>query len=438
MEFFRVTRMDQHYDVIVVGSGPGGATVAREMAKNKKKVLLLERGGRMEHVGNTIAMGLMSKRFGLTFSREKGWIVSVHNYGGASMFSAGCAIPPPESIFGPLGIDLAAEAREARSELWINTLPDELIGRSNLMVLEAAHDLGYHWEKIDKFIDPMKCLPECADCMLGCTRGAKWTSRVYGDEAMALGADVVLHTTVKRVITENGQAVGVEASRWGKTVRYFGKHVVLSAAVGSPIILRNTGIPEAGKGFTCDWLQFVGGIVPGLSSYRANPMSVGTLEHYESDGIAILPVFPGWAAFAMQLLLKGPRNLPSFMNLPRYTGIMVKIQDEVNGEIYSDNDFSKPITRQDKKRLAKGTGIIRRILKKLGAPDSSIIELDPIGAHPSSSCRIGAVVDTNLQTKIDNLYVCDSSVFPRSLGLPVVWTAVSLGKRLSKHLQKRL
>ena len=430
--------MDKEYDVIVVGSGPGGATVAREMAKNKKKVLLLERGGRINQVGNTISMALMSKRFGLTLSREKGWIVSVHNYGGASMLSAGCAVPPPEIVFGSVGIDLSDEAEEAREELWIAKLPDELVGKTNLMVLEAANDLGYHWGKIDKFIDPSKCLPDCADCMLGCSRGAKWTSRVYGDEAMDLGADVVLHTKVKRVITENGKATGVEALQWGRPVRYFGKSVVLSAAVGSPIILKNTGIEEAGKGFTCDWLQFVGGIVPGLSTYRANPMSVGTLEHYESDGIAILPVFPGWAAFTMQLLLMGPKNLPSLINLPRYTGIMVKIRDEVKGEIYADSDFSKPITEQDRKRLKKGTGIIKRVLKKLGASDSTIVELDPIGAHPSSTCRIGVVVDKNLQTKIKNLYVCDSSVFPQSLGLPVVWTAVSLGKRLSKHLNHQL
>jgi len=43
-------------------------------------------------------------------------------------------------------------------------------------------------------------------------------------------------------------------------------------------------------------------------------------------------------------------------------------------------------------------------------------------------------VDSNLETEIENLYCCDSSVFPDALGLPVVWTTVALGKRLSKHL----
>ncbi|MGI4938561.1 MAG: NAD(P)-binding protein, partial [Janthinobacterium lividum] len=34
-----------HYDVIVIGSGPGGATLAHRLAATGKKILLLERGG---------------------------------------------------------------------------------------------------------------------------------------------------------------------------------------------------------------------------------------------------------------------------------------------------------------------------------------------------------------------------------------------------------
>jgi choline dehydrogenase-like flavoprotein len=34
-----------HYDVLVVGSGPGGATTAARVAETGKRVLMLERGG---------------------------------------------------------------------------------------------------------------------------------------------------------------------------------------------------------------------------------------------------------------------------------------------------------------------------------------------------------------------------------------------------------
>ena len=38
--------MKTEYDVIVVGTGTGGSTVAREMTHRGKKVLMLESGGR--------------------------------------------------------------------------------------------------------------------------------------------------------------------------------------------------------------------------------------------------------------------------------------------------------------------------------------------------------------------------------------------------------
>jgi len=173
--------MSEEYDVIVVGTGPGGATVARELARRKKTVLMLERGGRFDFVGNTAAMVLMSRRFGLTRSREKNWVVSVCNYGGASNFSGGAAVDPPGSVFDPVGIDLSAEAAWARRELGIGPLTDELVGEPVLRILEAANDLGYHWTKLDTFIDPETCREGCGDCMLGCRHGAKWTARVFGD-----------------------------------------------------------------------------------------------------------------------------------------------------------------------------------------------------------------------------------------------------------------
>jgi choline dehydrogenase-like flavoprotein len=37
--------MPDHYDVIVIGSGPGGASVAHRLAPAGKRILLLERGG---------------------------------------------------------------------------------------------------------------------------------------------------------------------------------------------------------------------------------------------------------------------------------------------------------------------------------------------------------------------------------------------------------
>lgn len=433
--------MEKEYDVIVVGSGPGGATVAREMSRMKRKVLLIERGGNWKFLGNTVGMAMILKNFGLTLSREMNVVVVPKNFGGASVISCGAAVPPPKAVFDEVGIDLSQETEEARVEMGVNVLPDELIGKTNFRLLEAANDLGYNWAKTERFVNPKLCEPECADCMLGCPKGAKWTARVYGEEAVRNGADLVLHTNVTEVIRDSGKAIGVITSSFGRKTQYLGKQVVLSGGTANVGILRKLGIDEAGKSFAVDFLQFIGGVIPGMNTTHDQPMAVGTFEHYDSDGIIILPVFPNWAMQSIMALLKGPQYVPRLRDAFRFSGIMVKIRDDLKGEIYPHNPifpFSKTPTEKDRKRLNKGEDIVRKVLKKAGAPEESILAFKPSGAHPSASCRIGEVVDRNLQTRVKNLYCCDASVLPSSLGLPVVWTAVALGKRLSKHLEANL
>jgi choline dehydrogenase-like flavoprotein len=36
--------MDKHFDVIIIGSGAGGGTLARHLAPSGKSILILERG----------------------------------------------------------------------------------------------------------------------------------------------------------------------------------------------------------------------------------------------------------------------------------------------------------------------------------------------------------------------------------------------------------
>lgn len=427
----------KEYDVIVVGTGAGGSTVAREMTNRGKKVLMLEAGGRWNWMGNTVSVAMVLKYFGLVRSREGHTVTFASNYGGLSNIAAGCAAAPPESVFGPAGIDLSKEAAEAKKDMWIQEQPDELVGPENLRLLDAANSIGYHWRKMEKFIDPKRCTGN-GDCMLGCRTGAKWTARVYGDEAVAKGADLHLNTKITDVIVEDGKAAGVRGTRFGVPVEYHAKSVVLSAGIDNAYILRRAGIAGAGRGFCCDWLHFVGGEIPGMNSIGVTPMSVGTMEHYESDGIAIVPVFPNWAMFGAYLAFMGPKSMMKFPRFRKLTGIMVKVRDETSGELFKGVSFSKKVTDADRKKLDKGVDIIKKVLRKAGAKDESILVLKAAGAHPSATCRIGEVVDKNLETEIGNLFCCDASVFPSSLGLPVVWTAVSLGKRLAKHMDVRL
>ena len=60
-------------DVIIVGSGPGGATVARELCKHDQKVLILERGydhRKRFYYGTYLGALRYSDRMSLLFTEE--------------------------------------------------------------------------------------------------------------------------------------------------------------------------------------------------------------------------------------------------------------------------------------------------------------------------------------------------------------------------------
>lgn len=46
--------MKEHFDAVVVGGGPCGATAAAELAMHGRSVLLLDRGGRIKPCGGAI------------------------------------------------------------------------------------------------------------------------------------------------------------------------------------------------------------------------------------------------------------------------------------------------------------------------------------------------------------------------------------------------
>jgi len=116
--------------------------------------------------------------------------------------------------------------------------------------------------------------------------------------------------------------------------------------------------------------------------------------------------------------------------------IMTKTKDDLGGTIYDDGSFSKPLTASDWKRLRQGEEHATKILQAAGCTD--IFSCKPIAAHPCASVRIGDHVDANFESKIKNLFVCDTAAFPETMGLPCVWTCTALGLRMAQILKKRL
>jgi len=431
--------MKTTYDVVVVGSGPGGATVARQLARAGRDVLLLEKGREHPNLGSYAGALSVLDRFGFYKSREGLTMLKVTALGGATvLYSASAAMPPPW-LKTKYGIDLETYAEETAEELGVDILPEEYLGEASRAIMEAGNRLGQEWEPMPKFLDVSRFrngLSAGARTSLGLNYGERWTAVEYVRQAVSAGATLLTDAECTDVIVETGRATGVIARVKGSGIqRFLARTVVLAAGgIPTPVLLRRAGIERAGVGCVVDPTLLVYGILPGKGTYQDPLVSVVTWKWYDSDGIRIGTLIDPWLMTLISLAKTGLRHVPKILHYRRMAGILVKVKDEIGGFVDEKGNVSKALTEQDLARIEKGYGIAREVLLEAGCAPESIVRGEIRGAHPSGTCRIGEVVDENLRTGIDGLYVCDASVFPEALDRPTVITIIAFGKRLAEHL----
>jgi choline dehydrogenase-like flavoprotein len=429
-------------DVIVVGSGPGGATVARELARAGKRVLLLERGQDhrpRSYYGTYLGALLYTDRGSLLFTEEGLNIVRPMMVGGATSMYCGCAAPPPTWFKAKYGVDLDTEVSETIEELEIEPLPAELRGQASTHIAQAAQALGYDWEPQLKFMKPARAQPfDCgAKCMLGCRCQAKWSAAEYVDQAVAAGCDLRTGARVERVNVEDGQVIGVEGQWNGGPFTARASYVILSAGgIGTPRLLQASNVSAlqgAGQGMTMDVTVMVYGTIADLGNGNEPPMT-WSWENLE-EGYMLSTLIDPWLLYPLINSLKGLSYALTWPRWKNTLGVMIKLKDDVSGGVFPDGKISKPMTDHDRPRMRAAEEVCRRILLKAGARPETIFTTPLRGTHPSGTVRVGTLVDENLQTEIQGLYVCDASVFPEALARPTVLTIIGLSKRLAKHIQ---
>jgi choline dehydrogenase-like flavoprotein len=427
----------QDFDVVVVGSGPGGATAARELARAGKRVLLLERGRdwRGHPLYGTYPGALLyADKRALLFTKEGLNIVRPLMVGGATTMYAGCAAPPPAWLKQNYGVDVEEDAAALAQELGVAPLPPELRGTASTRVAEAALALGMDWQPQLKFMLPARARPfDCgARCLLGCRCGAKWTAAEFVDDAVAAGALLRTSARVSHVHTEGGAVSGVTYRQGRRQIRVRAPIVILAAGgLGSPELLRSAGI-EAGHGIAMDTTVMVYGSSP-QPGMGGDPPMTWSCEDHELDVMYSTLIDP-WLMYPIIMGVKGPAWPLTWPRWGRTLGVMIKLRDEISGGIDARGGIAKGLTRDDAVRLDRAEAVARRILLAAGCSDDSIIRTPMRGTHPSATARIGDVVNDRLQTAITGLHVCDASVFPEALGRPTVLTILALARDTARRI----
>ena len=428
--------MSNEYDAVVVGSGPGGASAARELCRAGKKVIMLEYGSDGQWLGTHFSvLNKVDLRNAVPLGHAP--MIRGITTGGSSLIYCGTATRPAAFIKEQTGVDLEDYAQDLENELGVSPLPYRLVGEGASKIMDAANAIGIEWRLLPKFINPDKCVRDCGDCMLGCKRGAKWSSREFVSEARGMGMELRTRFRVDEVINNNGKAFGVRGNGPGGPVEVRAEKVVIAAGgLGTPAILKRSGIAEAGDGFFSDPLLFTYGKLADIKkgSIYDIPMTAGTWQYHEEEGFMMTDLAEPWMLLWTSMGLNMPPRLGQLHKVRKVLGIMTKVKDPVSGTIDEKGRLRKKLEPEVKKRLRSGDEKAREILLKAGVKKSSLFTSPIKAAHPGGSAPIGKVVNKNLETQIKNCYVADASVVPDELGTPVVLLSLCIGKYAAKRI----
>ncbi|MGZ7070671.1 MAG: GMC oxidoreductase, partial [Methanobacterium sp.] len=248
---------------------------------------------------------------------------------------------------------------------------------------------------------------------------AKWTSVDFIEDAKLNGAKIIDNTPVTDIIISNGKVKGVKSN----DKIFYTDIVILSAgAIETPRLLQKAGI-EAGNNLFVDTFVTVGGILKKIKFNKEVTMNA----LMKMDDIVMAPHYS-------EILVK---KLEKFKARKKdILSMMIKIKDDPSGKV-TPNDVIKYNTANDVALLAQGSAIAGSILTEAGVDPKTLVSTHARGAHPGGTAAIGQVVDKNLETEVEGLYVADASVFPQAPGAPPILTIIALAKRLSKYILER-
>ena len=411
--------------VIVIGTGAGGAIIAMELAKANIPVTILERGPYIESKDSFeyYDMKYYDKRFENTNSLD---LLKTTCIGGSTIVAAGNGVRILEDEFKELGIDLSEEYNEIEELLGIHQMDDAHIGKGTQKFIDCANELGFDAIKMPKFIRDEDCKP-CGKCSFGCPRDAKWSGKDFVDIAVENGAELVTGAEVIKIATANKSIKSVEYIKDGENKSIESDLVILAAgAIDSAVILQKSGI-DAGNKLFFDPFVSVGGVLKDInfnSETQMNGLAVG--KEY------ILA--PHFSSFIAKYIKETDPEIEDKDIL----SIMVKVPDDMVGTVDSEGNVFKFNTIDDIRRLAQGSAAAGAILEKAGVDPTTMTSTVFRGAHPGGTAAIGEVVDKNLKTEIDGLYVSDASVIPVSPGKPPILLILALALRLANHLKEEV
>jgi len=422
---------------IVVGSGAGGATAARELATNGFEVVILEAGKpftTLTHkiswlsslrgswlVGDENSIKRFYPHYQVTRCSGDLAIFTGITEGGSTSISCGNMVRA-ENGLKEIGLDLSPEFEEIEQTLTIMPIPREKWRPLTQQMFDHAISLGFEPKPTPKIDDVKKCVG-CGYCELGCTTGAKWDSRrIYSG---LLGKGVMLQTgaRVQKVVFEDERATGVLVSHGSSVERVNADIVVLSAGgVGTAQILRASDLSPMDN-LWVDVVLTVGGVMKGARMLNEPPMA----WFIKRENYILSPYFD-----LLSFWFHKPwKDVPAEDRV----GMMIKLADAENGCVRADGTVTKSLTSSDLESLEKAKFEAKQIMEASGV-NGPFVDGMIHGGHLGGTVPLTKEdIDTMHPSWLpEDLWVADLSLMPRSQGLPTMLTASALALRVARKI----
>lgn len=483
-------------DVIVVGSGPSGAAVARRLSRGGASVLVVEEGpwvrpeempedgfSSMAELYRDMGTSLLMGNVPMPYLQGK--VV-----GGTSVINGAISWRLPRDVYDEwvtADQGLAEELQwskieqlldQVESDLRIRPTQADVAGPNNLLLARGAEALGLEHRPIARNVDGCRGLGRC---LQGCPEGRKASMDLtYLPDACESGAVVLSSTRIDAIETERGRAVRARGrtSAGGRVTLQARKAIVLAAsAVQTPALLQRSGIGRGpvGRNFQCH---------PGVSMVGRFPEAVrmwtGATQGHEviglrSEGLKFEALGYDMSLVAMRAKGVGESLSRDIAELDRFCNWGAAIRSTGRGRVRSRGRnggvgvrFS--LTSDDVLKIRRGVRLMGEMMLAAGAhtvtpgipgwhehvTDRAVMArfedegpLDPKAysmavTHMFGTCRMGSdparsVVRPDFRHHhVERLYVADSSVFPTNTGVNPQTSIIALASLCGERILAKM
>jgi choline dehydrogenase-like flavoprotein len=485
-------------DVLVVGSGAGGAVAATVLAEAGHEVLVLEAGPYMDRSTYPeeplAALSALYRDGGLTVAQGKPAIPTPvgRAVGGTTVINSGTCFRAPDSVLAawrrehgiPWATELEPDYTQAEEMLNVTPVDPARMGRNGQLLLHGAEALGVSHGPLSR--NAGDCV-QCSSCPNGCRLDAKRAMHVsYLPRAVAASARVRAGVEARRLLFDGKRAVGIEGfagvarGRNGSRPRPFRAHarravVVAGGAFGTPELLLRSGFrasgSQLGRNLRIHPACWVGARFDEEVRGWDGVMQSYAVDEWQEMGLLLEATFTPLAFGGQWLPGTGAEHQERLLNYGHIASTGVHLSDRSSGRVGLARDGSLRITygltSDDARRLS--FGIARAVelfyaagarevypqiagIPSIAADQVAGLESSPPPApslrleafHPMGTARMdaaparGAVGSDGAVHGAEALYVADGSLLPTSIGVNPMMTIIAMASRVSRQLAERL